>query len=94
MIGGSHSGAYEEFNLLRYNAVCSVESQEMFRRKTSSPSSGCGSASYLFYSGLLLGLFFYPEVVGDIFARNVGWLFNRLNSFMSQKICLQKKQAQ
>jgi hypothetical protein len=34
---GSHSGGYEEFHLLGYNAV---ESQQMFRRNMSPPSSG------------------------------------------------------
>jgi hypothetical protein len=39
-IWGSHSGGYEEYYLLGYNAVSSVESQLTFRRKISPPSSG------------------------------------------------------
>jgi hypothetical protein len=36
---GSHSGDYEEFYLLGYNDVSSVESQQTFRRNMSPPSS-------------------------------------------------------
>jgi hypothetical protein len=36
----SHSSGYEEFYLLGYNAVQSVENQLMIRRNTSLPSSG------------------------------------------------------
>jgi hypothetical protein len=32
----------------------------------------CLKASYLFHTGFLLGLFFDPEVGGDMFLRNVG----------------------
>jgi hypothetical protein len=39
-IWGSHSGGYEEFHLLGYNALYSVQSQLMFRRNMSPPSSG------------------------------------------------------
>jgi hypothetical protein len=40
---GSHSGGFEGFCLLGYNAVYSVESQSMFRRNISPPSSGSKS---------------------------------------------------
>jgi hypothetical protein len=39
-IWSSHSGVYEEYYLLGYNAVQSVESQPTFRRNISPPSSG------------------------------------------------------
>jgi hypothetical protein len=39
-IWGSRSGSYEEFCLLGYNAVQSVESQSVLRRNMSPPSSG------------------------------------------------------
>jgi hypothetical protein len=39
-IWGSHSGGYEEFCVLKYNAVQSVESQRMFRKNTLPPTSG------------------------------------------------------
>jgi hypothetical protein len=39
-IWGSHSGGYEEYCLLGYNAMYSVESQLTFRRNISPPSSG------------------------------------------------------
>jgi hypothetical protein len=35
-IGGSHSGGYEEYCLLGYNAVQSVECQSTFRRNIAS----------------------------------------------------------
>jgi hypothetical protein len=37
---GSDSSHYEEFFLLGYNAMWSVESQQMFWRNMSPPSSG------------------------------------------------------
>jgi hypothetical protein len=39
-IWGSHSGGYEEYRLLGYNAVWSKERQPTFRRNISPPSSG------------------------------------------------------
>jgi hypothetical protein len=39
-IWGSHNGGYEEYYLLGYNAMYSVESQPMFRRDMSPPSWG------------------------------------------------------
>jgi hypothetical protein len=39
-IWGSHSGGYEEYHHLGYNAVQSVDSQPTFRRNISPPSSG------------------------------------------------------
>jgi hypothetical protein len=62
-IWGSHSGGYEEYCLLGYNAVWSVESQPMLKQVASS-----------FHAGFLLGLFLDPEDGGDMFLRNVGWL--------------------
>jgi hypothetical protein len=59
-ICGPHTGGYEEFYLLGYNAMLSVESQLIFRY-----------AFYLFHAGLLLDLFFDSEDGGDIFLRNV-----------------------
>jgi hypothetical protein len=40
MIWGSHSGGYDEFYLLGYNAVLSIESRPKFRRNTLPPFSG------------------------------------------------------
>jgi hypothetical protein len=53
-IWGSHSGGYEEFYLLRFNAVWSAECQPTFRRNTT-----------LFFS--LLDLFRDPEDRGGMF---------------------------
>jgi hypothetical protein len=39
-IWGSDSGGYDEFYLLGYNAVYSIESQPTFRKNMSPPSSG------------------------------------------------------
>jgi hypothetical protein len=78
---GSHSGNYEEFSLLGYNAVLSVEIQRMFRKNISPPSSGrrisrvrnhAALLAICFHTGFLPGLFFDPEYVGDMFLRNVG----------------------
>jgi hypothetical protein len=51
------SGSAEEFYLLGYNAVQSVESQALL--------------VICFHTGFLLGLFFDPEDEGDIFFRNI-----------------------
>jgi hypothetical protein len=70
----SQSGGYEEYYILGYSAVQSVESQRMFRRNTSPPISGSKNRPSK-KSGGKLGLFCDPEVVGDMFARNFGWLW-------------------
>jgi hypothetical protein len=65
MIRGSRSRGFEEFCLLGYNAVWSIEIQPTFRRNISPGLATC------FHVGILLGLF-DPEDGGDMFLRNVG----------------------
>jgi hypothetical protein len=57
---------------LGYNAMQSVESDSYLwaRRR----SQARHQHWYLFRAGILLVLFFNPEVGGDMFLRNVGWL--------------------
>jgi hypothetical protein len=50
-IWGSHSGGYEEYNLLGYKAVLSVECQQTFRRNISPPYSACHLLSHWFITG-------------------------------------------
>jgi hypothetical protein len=57
-ISGSRSGDYEDFYLLGYKAVQSVEV--------------ASSACYLLHAGFLLWLFFGPEDGGHMFFQNVG----------------------
>jgi hypothetical protein len=64
----------EDLYLHVYNAVQSVESQRTFR--TISPSSPESKSNKWLFDGFLRGLLFYPENVGDIFLRNVGWLYD------------------
>jgi hypothetical protein len=79
-IWDSHSGGYEKYYLLGYNAVYSVESKPTFRRKINPPSSGIrisrarNQLATCFRAGSLLGLFFDCEDGGDMFFRNVGLL--------------------
>jgi hypothetical protein len=70
----------EEFYLLGYNGMYSVETQPTFRRNMWPLSSGSQkkpnkkatcSACYLLHVGFVLGLFFYPEDWSDMFLRNV-----------------------
>jgi hypothetical protein len=55
----SQYGGYEEFYLLTYNTVLSVERQP-------------GSAYCLLHAGFLLELLFSLEDEGDMFLRNIG----------------------
>jgi hypothetical protein len=72
----------EEFCLLGYNAMQSIESPLAFWRNMSPPSSRSkkkpskkkSSSCYLLHAGLFLGLFFDLEDGGDIFVQNTGWL--------------------
>jgi hypothetical protein len=53
----------EEFCLLEYDAIYSVESQQTFETN---------SYCYLLHAGFLLGLFLDPEGKGDMLLKNVG----------------------
>jgi hypothetical protein len=55
----------EEYYLLGYNAVQSVESQPTFRRNISPPFSGSNKLAACLHAGILLGLF-YPEDWTDV----------------------------
>jgi hypothetical protein len=59
----------KKFYLLGYNAMYSVESQPNFRRNISHASNQRESVTSNFF---LLGSFFNPEDVGDMFLINVG----------------------
>jgi hypothetical protein len=80
-----HSGGYEEFYRLGYNAMQSAESQQMFRRIIS-PSSG-PKLTTCFHAGFLLGLFLDPEATVPLKCRLA---FNALYGVISQKIELFK----
>jgi hypothetical protein len=69
------TGGYEEFYLLGYNAVYTVEYQPTFRKNMSPPSSGSKNRPRTcFHAGFLLSLFFDPRDGGEMFLRNVGSL--------------------
>jgi hypothetical protein len=53
----------EEFCLLKYDTMYSVERQQTFETN---------SYCYLLHAGFLLGFFFNPEDKGDKFLQNVG----------------------
>jgi hypothetical protein len=72
---GSHSGAYEEFYILEYNTVQSVESQQKLH-------VAVYSACYLHSNGFLLCLFFGPEDVPP----KRPFAFNGLQDIISQEI--------
>jgi hypothetical protein len=58
----------EEFFLLGYNAVWSVESQPTFRNNMSPPFQGRGISQARNQNFLL------PEGGGELFLQNIGWL--------------------
>jgi hypothetical protein len=60
---------YEEFYLLSYNNMQSIEIQPMFWRNMLPPSSGSKNQ---FHAAFFLGLFFALEDGGDMFLRNIG----------------------
>jgi hypothetical protein len=79
-ISGTENNIFCEEYYLGYNAVQSVESQPMFWRIISPPSSGSKNKpskkpvwkqvvllATSFHAGFLLGLFFDPEDGGDMF---------------------------
>jgi hypothetical protein len=74
-----NNNSTEEYYLLRYNAVYSVEIKPTFRRYILPPSARSNKPSKLpalwlatcFHAGSLLGLF-DPEYRSDMFLRNVG----------------------
>jgi hypothetical protein len=61
----------EEFCLLGYSVVYSVERQVTFRTNMTPQSALLATC---FDAGFLLALFFDPEDGGDVFLRNVWWL--------------------
>jgi hypothetical protein len=70
MIWSSQASGYEDFHLLVYNIVESVNSQPTFRKNMPPPSY---SARYLLHAGFLLDLSVDTEDGGDMFLWNVGW---------------------
>jgi hypothetical protein len=54
----------------------SIESQMTFQKNMLPPYSEqrIHSACYVFHAGLLLDLFFDPEVVNNMFLQNITWL--------------------
>jgi hypothetical protein len=72
---------FEEFRLIRYNAVQSTESQPTFQRNMSPPSSRSKddpskkpvkqSCFCLLHAGFYLASFFDTEDEGNMFLRNV-----------------------
>jgi hypothetical protein len=86
-IFGSPSDDYEEYYLLGYNVMWSIESQPTLRRNISPPSSGLRISQArnqlesrrqadrtCFHASFLLGLFIDPEDGGDMFPQNVSCL--------------------
>lgn len=69
MICGCHSGGYEQFYHLGYNASYSGEITQIFRRSFSLPHSELHSSSAycLLHDCLFLDLRFNPDDVGDLF---------------------------
>jgi hypothetical protein len=77
-----HSVAFEEYHLMGYNAVQSVECQPMFRRNKSSPSS----VPHLFFANFLLSLFFRPWWWRRYVFPKLRLTFNGLHGVISQKM--------
>jgi hypothetical protein len=67
---------YEEYYLLGYNAVYSIESEQTFRGNKSPQSSGSKNKPNkylcLLPAGFFLWLLFDLEDRGDMFSRNIG----------------------
>jgi hypothetical protein len=82
-IWSSHSSGYKGFYLLGYNAMYSTETQPTFRRNMSPQSSGSKNKprktsewkQAASRGGILVGVSLDPEHGGDMFLRNVGWLW-------------------
>lgn len=84
---GSHSNGYEEFYLLGYNAIHSVESQLMFWRDKSPQSSKNKPSKvwYLFLADFLFSLFFDPDDAGYVFFGNADLLSMNHTALYSRK---------
>jgi hypothetical protein len=83
-IWGFHSGGYEEYHLLGYDAVQSVELQPTFRRNISPPSSRSKKAS----TCLLAEIIFWPWRWGRYVPSKRRLQLNRLQGVISQKMIL------
>jgi hypothetical protein len=91
---GFHSGGYEEYHLLWYNAVWSVDCQPRFRRIISPPSSGSKKLVELETSSLpaftlvsCSAYFFDPEDGSDVPPKRRLTL-SELHGVISQKMVL------
>jgi hypothetical protein len=72
-IWGSHRGGYEELNLLGYTSVSEEHVTSIFRVKEQDKQQNSWIC-HLLSCCFLLDLFLDPEVRGNIFLQNVGWL--------------------
>jgi hypothetical protein len=87
-IWGSHSSGYEEFYIVGYNVVYSVENQPVFRRNISPQSSGSKNkpskkAAELAILFMMVSCLDYSLTVKmeGTFLRNVGWLTTDYTAF-------------
>jgi hypothetical protein len=69
--GRQNKETFDEFYLLGYNAVQSVESQPTFRSRLHLQGRRALFAT-CFHAGFLLGLFFDVEDGGNMFLRKIG----------------------
>jgi hypothetical protein len=92
-VWGSHTGGYEKFCLLKYNALWSTENQQTFRKNMSknkpskkiSVKAGSKRNQSYFNACFFLGLFFDTEDGGHMFLRNIGWLSTDHTAFYHRR---------